>query len=70
MIRLFILGQPDGRVAAEAKLMDDAITPITKRVMDADGMKSARFIILRVLDIFQNLIWVRWGGSRDHHWLM
>lgn len=53
--RLLIPGQPDGRVAPKAKLVDDAITPVAERDTNANRVKFTRLVVQWILDVLYKL---------------
>lgn len=65
-----ILGEPDGRVAAVAKLVDDAVTSVVDLVSDVDGAIAAWLVLFHVLNIVAGPLvdalgwwwWARRGG--------
>lgn len=73
-VLLLVPGEPDGRVGAVTKLVDDAITPIADLVADVDGVIPTFFVLLQAFDIVAHpLVRTLWnhkagllrGGHRD-----
>jgi hypothetical protein len=53
---LLIPSQPDGRVTAVAKLVDDAVSVLLKSIANVNGMVAPRPVVVESFDVVDMLI--------------